>query len=187
MFDRLKGKFMGKHRNNIEDNTRLNSIKGDTHVHYTHTHNPPRLREPYRQVDKHDTLRDEHDLVDWAHVASRRFDIFAKPKISPQGQDGTAHFNYFDAARLLSFQWDGDYSQDVVVSHGGHGEPVLWTFEFLKYYNLHRNWILRTSDLTWQSMNARPVLRDNFADAAGHFKNVCDFWIEYMEDSHEDA
>jgi len=42
----------------------------------------------------------------------------------PQNTDGQPHFAYFDVETQLSFIWDG-HSENVEVSHGGYGEPVI--------------------------------------------------------------
>ena len=37
--------------------------------------------------------------------------------------DGKPHFTYYDAARMLSYVWDGGSMMEV--AYGGYGEPVI--------------------------------------------------------------
>lgn len=108
--------------------------------------------------------------IEWARRAEGREDVF-RPKIAPQGLDGTAHFSYFDPERQLHFVWDGYYDQHVNVSYGGAGEPVLWTFDFLEIYR-------STPRLTHQKS---PNLMQGMWAAPSHFGWVCNRWIELSE------
>jgi LPS sulfotransferase NodH len=58
--------------------------------------------------------------------------------MSPQNEDGTAHFTYFDKETQLSFVWDGK-SDRVEVSHGGYGEPVMDEIRIDHGYHLMRD------------------------------------------------
>lgn len=115
----------------------------------------------------------------WYEEAEKTVDVFSRPTIVPQGQDGTGHFSYYDYDRALSFVWDGDYKQPINVSQGGAGEPVKWLFYF--------------SDL-WAIKGERncppiPSVAPNPMKAAAvAFKAVCDDWITRFEvawDQHD--
>jgi hypothetical protein len=120
-------------------------------------------------------------MMDWAEAAENKPDVFAKPVITPQGQDGVAHFNYFDPERMLSFQWDGEEHQHVVVSYGGYGEPIKWTFDFMDMWQY----------LDYKSVGGiqevrgdRPLFTGSqpiFWQAVAHFHRACRNWVRFME------
>lgn len=114
---------------------------------------------------------------DWTEASMRLPDVFQQPVIAPQGQNGVAHFNYYDPERLLSFQWDGMFGQHVTVSHGGYGEPVKWTFDFIKTYNL----MFEAGYIRGEIREPAVSEHRPFFDAALHFKQICDLWIDNME------
>lgn len=103
----------------------------------------------------------------WYEEAQRTPEVFPLPKIAPQGEDGVAHYNYYDAERLLSFQWNGYYEQHITVSLE-YGEPVKWTFDFLDIFH------------SYARLPEGPVLQD-MASGPLHFRQVCDTWIKMME------
>jgi hypothetical protein len=107
----------------------------------------------------------------WAQAADGTPDVFGLPKIAPQGEDGVAHFAYYNRERSLMFEWDGFEEQHITVSHGGFGEPVKWTFDFMEY------WRIDVSPRV-----AGPTFIDFFRDACWHFQKACDNWIAAQED-----
>lgn len=113
--------------------------------------------------------------VAWYDLAEPLPDVFGRPKVAPQGQDGTGHFNFYDNERSLSFQWDGHHDQDVVVSFGGYGEPIKWTFNFLEYWDKGR--------FVTHLVPSGPVFTtgDEMFSAAFHFQKACERWIKWME------
>jgi len=119
----------------------------------------------------------EADQFDkWLSVYEQQPDIF-KPeiKVVPQGQDGQAHFSYFDYSRQLSFIWDGEFDEAVTVACGGHGEPAKWSFE---YYQMYHAWYISNG---WDAnTQVGPTVR-NFAEAIMQFQKICDFWIHTKE------
>lgn len=113
-----------------------------------------------------------NDTIDWYETSEQTPDVFGRPQLAPQGQDGTAHFNYYDGERSLSFQWDGHFGQHVVVSYGGYGEPIKWTFDFREMWQKPAPYGATT-----------PMFQKEyeFASAAAHFQRACDAWIAWME------
>jgi hypothetical protein len=105
----------------------------------------------------------------WQAVAETTPHVFQLPRIAPQGEDGVGHLNYYDRERMLSFQWNGRVEQHVTVSHGGYGEPTLWTFGIVE---------------AWNHMARVPYREANsFLDACLMFRQLCNAWIDMMEEN----
>lgn len=109
----------------------------------------------------------------WFSKAAQTPEVFTLPTIAPQGENGVAHYNYFDPKRLLSFQWNGRYEQHVTVSME-YGEPVKWTFAFTDIFR------------TYARLAEGPIVKDMLSGPL-HFQQVCDHWIQMMEESWNDA
>jgi hypothetical protein len=118
--------------------------------------------------------------IDWYETSEKTPDLFRRPQVSPQGQDGTAHFNFYDNERSLSFQWDGHTGQHVVVSYGGYGEPIKWSFDFREFWEkgVLKGYIKHPGPVFTQG--------DEMFSAAYHFQRACENWIKDMEERYDD-
>lgn len=116
-----------------------------------------RFAEEYNSV--HPTRQMTHRAAAWALEADRVDPIHVDV---PQGSDGTAHYAYYNSERSLSFVWNGDATQSILVSHDGYGEPPRWSFPFLLFKPA---WVIAGTKTS-----------------AMAFQHCCEQWIAAKED-----